>query len=445
MQRDFYRPPPWFASPDMKTKIDVQDLRKGMYITELDRPWLGTPFMFQGFEISSDEELAQLRALCQYVYILNLDDPASKSVRRTKPQATPGSQMHHAVSQQTVDFAVTETSSRQIPRSGVVHCPYPDITPVEEELQQAQEVERGAREVLYTILDDARLGRSVNTPGAKKAVGQMTESIIRNPDALVWLTHLKQKHEYTALHSLRVCVLALALGRCLGYDKDKLNILGMGALLHDIGKLRVPIEILDKPESLTREEFDIMKLHVPDGLKILEGAEGISPAALEVVGRHHERYNGNGYAFGLSGDTIGEFGLISAIVDTYDAITSDRSYHLSLSAADALRIIYEGRDKAYHPWLTEQFIQCVGIFPIGSVVELSTGSIGVVITANRQRRLRPRVALVLSPEKKPLATATIVDLMTDTHDSSGKPLEIKNMLPANTFGINPTDYIPVHH
>ena len=429
----------------MKTKIAVQDLHKGMYITELDRSWLGTPFLFQGFEIHTDEELAQLRALCQYVFVLSHDDPVSPAVRRAKPRATPGSLIHHSVTEQAVDFAVTETSSRQIPHSGTALCPYPDVTPVEEELQQAMEVERGARETLYSILDDARLGRSVNTPGAKKAVGQMTESIIRNPDALVWLTHLKKKHEYTALHSLRVCVLALSLGRCLGYDKEKLNILGIGALLHDIGKLRVPVEILDKPEALTREEFEIMKLHVPNGLKILENAEGLPPAALEVVGRHHERYSGSGYAFGLSGDAIGEFGLISAIVDTYDAITSDRSYHLSLSAADALRIIYEGRVKAYHPWLTEQFIQCVGIFPIGSIVELSTGGIGVVITANRQRRLRPRVALILSPDKKPLPAVTVLDLMTDTHDSSGRPLEIKNMLPSNTFGINPTDYIPVHH
>ncbi len=433
------------ALSSMRIKIDVHDLRKGMYITELDRPWLGTPFLFQGFEIHTDEELAQLRALCRYVYVLNQDVHGSPAMHRVRPQATPGSRMHHTVQPYAVDFAVTETSSREIPRDGAAHRQYPDVTPVEEELQQAVEIEHGARETLYSILDDARLGRSVDTPSAKKAVGQMTESIIRNPDALVWLTHLKKKHEYTALHSLRVCVLALALGRCLGYDQDKLNILGLGALLHDIGKLRVPVEILDKPEALTREEFDIMKLHVPNGLKILEHAEGISAAALEVVGRHHERYNGSGYAFGLQGDTIGEFGLISAIVDTYDAITSDRSYHLSLSAADALRIIYEGRQKAYHPWLTEQFIQCMGIFPIGSIVELSTGSIGVVITANRRRRLRPRVALILSPEKKLLAAATVLDLMTVTHDGSGKPLEIKNMLPTNTFGINSTDYIPIHH
>jgi putative nucleotidyltransferase with HDIG domain len=427
----------------MKTKVDVHDLRLGMFVSELDRPWLGTPFLFQGFEIQTDEELAQLRALCQHVYVLSGDSLPNHALRRTKSlTATPPTAS--TIATKPIEYAVTETSSRHIPSSGMPPSRYRDQTPVEEELQQAVEVERSARETIYSILDDARLGRSVDTPRAKKVVGQMTESVIRNPDALVWLTHLKKKHEYTALHSLRVCVLALALGRHLGYGPEKLNILGLGALLHDIGKLHVPLEILDKPEALTREEFEIMKLHVPNGLKILENAEGIPPAALEVVGRHHERYNGNGYAFGLSSDDIGEFGLISAIVDTYDAITSDRSYHLSLSAADALKIIYEGRQKAYHPWLTEQFIQCMGIFPIGSIVEMSTGSIGVVITANRVRRLRPRVALILSPEKKPYVPANILDLMTATHDANGKPIEIKSMLPSGTFGINPTDYIPMH-
>lgn len=430
----------------MKTKVDVHDLSKGMYVTELDRPWLGTPFIFQGFEIQSDEELTQLRSLCQHVYVLNEDTLSGPSVRQTKPRvSTLPTPKARTIPQISVEVATSEFSSRLIPNSGQPPQRYADQTPVEEELQQATELEQKTREVLYSILDDVRLGRSVDTPGAKKAVARMTESVIRNPDALVWLTHLKKKHEYTALHSMRVCVLALALGRHLGYDEERLNILGVGALLHDIGKLRVPAEILDKPDSLTRAEFEIMKEHVPNGMKILENAEGISPTALEVVGRHHERYSGNGYAFGLQGDAIGEFGLISAIVDTYDAITSDRSYHLSLSAADALKIIYEGRDRAYHPWLTEQFIQCMGIFPIGSIVELSTGNIGVVITANRLRRLRPRVALVLSPEKKPLAPVNILDLMTVTHDGNGRPVEIKNMLPAGTFGINPTDYIPVSH
>src|SRR3970282_627644 len=221
----------------MKTKVDVHDLRMGMYVSELDRPWLGTPFLFQGFEIQTDEELEHLRALCRYVYVLSGDSLADHTLRRTKPLTAMPQAARSATIRKPVEYAVTETSSRDIPRSGSPPSRYADQTPVEEELQQAVEFERSAREAIYTILDDARLGRSVDTPRAKIVVGQMTESVIRNPDALVWLTHLKKKHEYTALHSLRVCVLALALGRHLGYGPEKLNILGLGALLHDIGKL----------------------------------------------------------------------------------------------------------------------------------------------------------------------------------------------------------------
>jgi putative nucleotidyltransferase with HDIG domain len=428
----------------MKTKVDVHDLRLGMYVAELDRPWLGTPFLFQGFQIESDEQLAQLRTLCKHVFVLNEETHAPVGIARRPLAATDNPPKARMLSQREVDSSADVTNPK-IQKTGTPPQRYPDLTPVEEELQTAVEVERSARETLYTILDDARFGHSLDMQRARRVVGQMTESIIRNPDALVWLTHLKKKHEYTALHSLRVCVLALALGRHLGYDPERLSILGTGALLHDIGKLRIPNEIIDKPETLTRAEFEIMKSHVSHGLDILKDAPGIPAAALEVVGRHHERYSGNGYVFGMSGDTIGEFGLISAIVDTYDAITSERSYHHSLSAADALKIIYEGRERAYHPWLVEQFIQCMGIFPIGSIVEMNTGSIGVVITANRLRRLRPRIALILSPDRKPYSPATVIDLMQEPHDPRGRSLEIKNVLPSGAFGINPTDYIPVRH
>ncbi len=424
----------------MKKKIEVQDLRIGMYVAELDRSWLGTPFLFQGFEISTDEELSQLRGLCKHVFVLDDTADAGSPTRRTPGPATGKrtAAVHYEPSPPVHFLQATRKRKTPPPR-------YVDLTPVETELQEAREVEQGARQTLYTILDDARIGRSIDTPRAKQAVMQMTESVIRNPDALVWLTHLKKKHEYTVTHSLRVCVLALTFGRHLGYNPEQLNVLGLGALMHDIGKLRVPTEILDKPEALTREEFEIMKTHVPEGLKILETSANIPSAALEVVGRHHERYSGDGYAFGMSGDTIGEFGLISAIVDSYDAITSDRVYHNSLSAADALKLIYDGRGRVFHPWLTEQFIQCMGIFPIGSIVEMSNNSIGVVVAANRTRRLRPRIAVILSPDRKPYSPAPIVDLMRITHDQNGQPLEIKSVLPAGTFGINPTDFIPIHH
>jgi len=429
----------------MKKRVEVGDLHKGMYVTELDRPWLGTPFLFQGFEITTDEELSQLRSLCKFVYVTEADPKLSPAIRRSKPADahTPALVTAGDHGGDIIDLSGTVRSGAPIPKSGTPALRYRDITPVEEELQHAIEIHNFARETLFTILDDARLGRGLDIPRAKKVVGDMAESVIRNPDALVWLTHLKKKHEYTATHSLRVSVLALTFGRHLGYDREQLHILGTGALLHDLGKLKVPNELLDKPSALTREEYDIMKTHVPEGLKLLEGQSGIPSAALEVVGRHHERYAGNGYIFGLSGDSIGEFGLISGIVDTYDAITSDRAYHQSLSAADALKIIYEGRSRAFHPWLVEQFIQCMGIFPIGSIVEMSNGSIGVVITANRERRLRPRVALVLSPDRQPYMPATVIDLMHVTHEG-GKPLEIRKVLPYGSFDINVADHLPRH-
>jgi len=427
----------------MKKRVEVGDLSKGMYVTELDRPWLGTPFLFQGFEITSDDELTQLRSLCKFVYVIDGDPNLVAGLRRASSAADSKSKQTETSSPGTISFSGSDRAGSAIPTQGTPTPRYQDANPVEEELQQATEIHQFARDTLFNILDDARLGRGLDIPRAKKVVGDMAESIIRNPDAMVWLTQLKNKHEYTATHSLRVCVLALTLGRHLGYDREQLHVLGTGALLHDIGKLKIPNELLDKPSALTREEFEIMKTHVPEGLKILDGQSGMPSAALEVVGRHHERYAGNGYVFGLTGDQIGEFGLISGIVDTYDAITSDRAYHMSLSAADALKIIYEGRARAFHPWLVEQFIQCMGIFPIGSIVEMSTGSIGVVITANRERRLRPRVALVLSPDKKPYTPATVIDLMKVTHEG-GKPLEIRKVLPYGSHDINVADHLPRH-
>jgi len=446
----------------MKRKIDVQELRKGMYVTELDRPWLGTPFLFQGFEINSDDELAQLRQLCQHVFIQEGDAQQSIGFTRTPSltarhdRATGSFSTARPVTAKTTRplpgtrrFVDSQSAippgDRNIPKQGSPPPVYEDVSPVEAEMPYAREIEQGARETLLTILEDARLGKSLDTQRARQVVNRMTESILRNPDAMVWLTHLKKKHEYTATHSLRVCVLALVFGRHLGFDRERLNLLGIGALLHDIGKLKVPLEILDKPSRLTPEEFEIMKQHVPEGVKLLESQSGIPAAALEIVGRHHERYNGDGYVAGLNGDKIGEFGLISALADTYDAMTSDRSYQPGYSPVDALKTIYEGRENSFHPWLAEQFIQCIGIYPIGSVVELSTGGVGVVITANRQRRLRPRVALVLSPEKKRYTPAPILDLMQVTQDTQGKPFEIRGVLPPGSFGINPVDYIPIHH
>jgi putative nucleotidyltransferase with HDIG domain len=424
----------------MLKKVDVRDLRIGMYVSEIDRPWRETPFLFQGFEITTQEELDQLRQLCKHVYIetnpgYTLSSPARRPVRPAAPAAAVP---EPAAALQGIGFQVLEKFA-----PGQHHEPrYPDRATLEQEMPRAREVERETRTLIYTIMDDVRLGRTFNTAGARRAVGNMVESILNNPDALTCLTQLKNKDEYTALHSLRVSILALAFGRHLELTPEELHVLGLGALLHDIGKMKVPAEILNKPGRLTEREFEIMKSHVPRGVEILEATHGIPSAAIDVARYHHERFDGSGYSFGVRGEGVGLFGAIGAIVDCYDAITSDRAYHDGMSAHTALKSMYEWRGKDFHPGLVEQFIQCLGIFPIGSVVELNTGDVAVVVTMNRVRRLKPRVALVLQPDLTPYPASRTVDLMTHTAPD-GRPCEITQVLEPGACGVNPVRYLPV--
>ncbi len=424
-------------------KVAVQDLHVGMYVAELDRPWRETPFLFQGFEIESDEQLAQLRSLCQHVFVVDPGTVAAKKPARNNP-ASPAIVLS------------SETPDRGAPRIhiGVPNLDvlkkfapghhylsrYQDQVDLEQEMQTARELVARTRELVFRLMEDARLGHSLDVAGAKKLVADTIDSILRNPDALACLIQMKKRDEYTALHSLRVSVLALTFGRHLDFSREHLELLGLGALMHDIGKMKVPTEILNKPGRLTPEEYEIVKLHVPYGVEILEAMPQIPRASIEVARSHHERYAGHGYIGGLRGDNIGLFGSIGAIVDCYDALTSDRIYHTGMPAYDALSLMYAGRRQDFHPELVEQFIQCMGIFPIGSVVELSTGSVGVVVSVNRKRRLRPRVALVLTPDKQPIQPARIIDL---TDATPGGEIEIRHVLPQGSFGINPIDYLPL--
>lgn len=426
----------------MGKQIDVHDLRKGMYVSGLDRSWAGTPFLFQGFEIRTSEEIDQLRRLCRYVYI-DADNERGTGSSRHPPEPVDNGILPIINQPAAVN---TRHAAILKPAQGPHASPprYPDLHSLEEEMPAAREIELGTRELVYTIMDDVRLGHSVDSQRAREVIAGMVESIIRNPDALVWLTSLRNKDEYTALHSVRVSIIALAFGRHLNLSVEELNTLGIGALLHDIGKLRVPNDILNKPGPLTAQEYEIMKTHVPLGVEILETTHDIPSAAIDVARCHHERYTGTGYIYGHSGDRIGLFGLIGAIVDTYDAITSDRAYHAGISAYDALARLYEARDKDFHGGLVGQFIQCMGIYPIGSIVEMNTGSIGVVITVNRHRRLRPKVALVLDADKRSYPDGTILDLAHAGQGPAEPIVEIRRVLAAGTGGINPSAYLPMN-
>lgn len=416
-------------------KLDVQELKIGMYVRELDRPWRETPFLFQGFEISSQDEVLELRRYCQHVYIDTPETYQKPAPRTPAELAVAAEQLRHKKAEHNL---LIEVASHPL-----LKPVYHDQNRLEQEIETASELYRETRELVHALMEDVRLGKNINSLGAKRLVGELVESVIRNPDALSVFAQLKKKDEYTAQHSMRVCILALSFGRHLGLDRDELNLLGIGALLHDIGKMKVPNEILNKPGALSDYEYALMKSHVPRGVEILDKSSGIPRPAIEVARCHHERYSGSGYISGLKGDHIGLFGMIGGIVDCYDAISSDRAYHTGMSAHAALKKMYEWRHRDFHPGLVEQFIQCMGIYPIGSVVELNTGEIGVVVTMNRVRRLKPRVALVLQPDFYPVPGAMTVDL-ADYKTRDGRPCEIDRVLEPGVYGINPVNHLPVN-
>jgi HD-GYP domain-containing protein (c-di-GMP phosphodiesterase class II) len=279
---------------------------------------------------------------------------------------------------------------------------FADRTAYDEELRCARRVHAKAKLVVQDLLRDARMGRSVDGEKANRVVDEMIDSIFRNPDALTSLSRLKSFDEYTFHHSVNVCVLSLALGRHLGIVKGELRALGVGALLHDFGKITVPPEILNKPGRLSVQEFQRVRAHPLHGAKMLMQCSDLTDGCATVALNHHERFDGRGYPRGLSGLEIGKFGLISAIVDVYDAITSDRVYHRAVTGHEAVKKIYEWGKTDFYPLYVQKFIQCLGIYPTGSVVRLDSGELGVVSKQNPDHLLRPWVRIVRDRSGAPL-------------------------------------------
>lgn len=270
----------------------------------------------------------------------------------------------------------------------------------------------------------------------KRSVEPMIDSISRNPDACIWLTRLKQQDEYTYQHSLAASIWAVALGRQLGLPRSDLRSLAIVGLLFDIGKLRVEPELLHCPRPLTPEEFDAVKEHVRYGVEMIGETGLMNSDVLDMVAHHHERYDGSGYPQGLAGDDIPIFGRIAGIVDSYDAVTGRRSYAKTKSPSAAIKMLHDAKDIDFQAELVEEFIQAVGIYPAGTLVELSSGEVVVVVAEYRTRRLRPRKMVILDADKQPVSGVRMIDLLKETHCKDGRPLDIVSSLEPGAYGID---------
>jgi len=426
---------------DMKLKVHTQDLRIGMYVTELDRPWRETPFLFQGFEISSDEELKTLQAYCRSVYVLTTPEEI-----RTRSHA-PISNTFLTVSPNEARLekaALLDQAMLKINNHPGARSTYDEQTTLEEEIGLVKEYFESGSNLIQDIMWQAKFGKSLDVPGAQTFVKKMVESVIRNPDALACFVQIKRKDEYTAMHSLRVSVLSMIFARQLDLPTTSIEQLGLGALLLDVGKMKIPSEILNKPEALDAEELHLVKGHVDWGVEILQKSQNVPSVALDIAHQHHERFDGSGYGERLKGDEITQFARIAGMVDFYDAITSDRAYRAGISSYAALQKMYGWRNTLFESTLVEKFIQCLGIYPVGSVVELNTGEIAVVAALNRQQRLKPRVVLVLQKDKTPYLDTPLTNLV-GRKTSDGRACEIERVLDPSSVNIDPARYLPLQN
>ncbi len=424
-------------------KIRVEDLEVGMFIVDVDRSWFKHPFLTSQKMITSEKQIQKLRDYgIQEVYInpekgrdtLPSQFPEKDSGPAPKPIV--GTEEEKALLQELpvspppkmiIDFPSGK------PEEGVLWA---------KQIEMARVVQREAQVVIRDILQDVRLGKNIESERVKRVVNNMIDSIFHNQAAMISLTRIKDYDEYTFVHSINVCILCLTLGRHLNFSREELEQMGIGALLHDVGKMRIPPDILNKPGKLTEKEFSEIKKHPLYTLELLEKAIGIPEASKYVALQHHERYNGRGYPYGLKGDEIGRFGQIAAIIDVYDAITTDRVYKKAIPLHEGIRMIYQGIKEDFNQNLVERFIQCVGIYPTGTPVLLDSEEIGIVCAVNKETLLRPNVLLIYRDSKARYPQPFVVDLMEKRDDSQWFKRTIVMPIDSRQWNIPIDDFLP---
>ena len=380
-------------------KLHVYELRIGMYVSQLEIPWEESPFLLQGFDLKTQADIKAVQDVCDYVFI----DPGRQK------------QVHGA--------ALTRDSKQEKKLA------------YNQAFTKSQQAYQQTSNLVKNLMDDVRFGNTLNTEGAKAAVADCVDRIIENSDAMLLLTQLKSQDEYTSQHSLNVCLLAIMLGRYQKMSVEELNNLGICGLLHDMGKMKVPIEILNKPGKFTNDEMQVMKNHTTWGRDVIMSARGIFPGAVDVAYGHHEHLDGEGYPRGVKSSGIPRYTRIVAIVDAYDAITSNRVYQKGRLHLEAVNILTKARDSHFDSHFVIQFIDCMGIYPVGNLVEMSNGEVGVVIEKNIQNKTRPKVLLLLDANKQSQPNI-IIDMATDAKDQAGENYRIYKVLHSDDYGID---------
>lgn len=402
----------------MIKKVAVERLRPGMFIHDVNCGWTRHPFFVGKFLIKDDAVRAKLEEVgVGEVYI---DTEKGDDALDARPKA--------------------EADKEALAKVESALAASPAVSPriaLRQEMTQARRIQAEAAQLVQGVMRDVRSGKHVAMERVKPVVEKMAESIFRNKDALLILGRIKQKDEYTFQHSVSVSTLIMSFMRSLELEDTLIRQAGVGGFLHDIGKMRISDTILNKPGPLTSEELETMKTHVTLGLELLEQATSIPAAALLVVSEHHERHDGTGYPRGLKSDEVSQIGQISAIIDVYDAITSDRLYRKRMEPNQALRKLFEWSEHHFNRELVERFIRTVGIYPVGTLVALESGFLGVVVEQSSEDLLRPIVCIVYNKKFGVTAGPRFLDLSK----SEGQADRVIAVESPRKWGIDTNRYI----
>ena len=381
----------------MLKKISVEQLRLGMHLQDFCGAWLDHPFWRTKFVLTDAKDIQLILASPIKEVWINI----SKGLDINTDDASSGT---------------IQVIAEEIP-------PTPPVvqkkTSFNDEVKRAANICAKGKEAVVSMFQEARMGLAIEAEAAAPLVEEISNSVLRNPGALISLARLKTADDYTFMHSVAVCALMIALARKLGLDEQQTRDAGMAGLLHDLGKAMIPMEILNKPGKLTDEEFDLVKTHPEEGHKLLLGGIGISEMTRDVCLHHHEKIDGSGYPKRLNGETMSLFAKMGAVCDVYDAVTSNRPYKAGWDPAESIKRMAEWKGH-FDPVVFQAFVKSLGIYPIGSFIRLESGKLGVVIEQGEQSLLKPKVRVFFSTKSQAYIKPETIDLARSPEKIAGR-------------------------
>lgn len=381
----------------MLKKISVKQLTLGMHLQAFCGAWLDHPFWRTKFVLNDPNDI-----------VLILESP----IGEVWIDISKGVDVASTV---TMDAAEVITAE-EIPETPPV---VQEKTSFNDEVKRAAKICAKGKDAVVSMFQEARMGKAIEAEAAAPLVEEISNSVLRNPGALISLARLKTADDYTFMHSVAVCALMIALARQLGLDEQQVRDAGMAGLLHDLGKAMIPQEILNKPGKLTDAEFDLVKTHPAEGHKLLLEGKGISAMTRDVCLHHHEKVNGSGYPEGLNGETMSLFAKMGAVCDVYDAVTSNRPYKAGWCPAESIKRMAEWKGH-FDPVVFQAFVKSLGIYPIGSLVRLESGKLGVVTEQGELSLLKPKVRVFFSTKSQAYIKPETIDIARSLEKIAGQ-------------------------